>query len=75
MITLRELLSRIAHELVAIQIGDDRRMQFAVDDQLTQVGKAFGQHEQQLPERVRLDIEISHARKVMIALAVTPTFQ
>ena len=90
MIVRRELLAWIPDELIAVEVRDDRGVQLAVGNQFPEVRKAVGQQMQELPERFRLDIEVCHAcsfarnaeefdvhasRKLMIALAVTPTFQ
>ena len=60
MIAFGELEPRVADEFIAIQVRDDRRVQLAVRKQVAQIGKPIRQHVEQLPERVRLDIKVSH---------------
>jgi hypothetical protein len=60
-IVMGQPCGRIADELVAVQVGDDRRMQPIRRDQAGQCGKAARQRPQQLAEGRRVDLQFGDA--------------
>ena len=89
MIVRGELPIGVADELVAVEVSDDGRVQLPVADHIMELGKPRGQLMEHVTKSFRVDLDVAHTRplarnteefnvhagrKLMIALAVTPTF-